>query len=81
MMGQCTLSKLADDTKLGGVASGLCCQSEEPQQTREMDQQEPHEVQQGELLSPALEEEESQPFSWKAALPRRPWGLCWFWLG
>ena len=46
--------QVAVDTKLGE----LCCHSEGPQQAGEMGWQEPYAIQQGEVLSPALAEEQ-----------------------
>ncbi|KAK4825025.1 hypothetical protein QYF61_023029 [Mycteria americana] len=84
---ECTLSKFVDDAKLGGAAVHqrvvLLCSAEGSGQAGDMGWQEPHEVQQGEVPSPAPGEEQPRststcwgPPSWKAAQqkgPRRSW--------
>lgn len=54
-----TLSKFTDDMKLE-VADSLCCHPEGPHQAGEMGLQKSPEVQQGEVESPVLREEQHQ---------------------
>ena len=56
---ECTLSKFADDTELGGVADPrrLCYHSTRPGQAGKLGREEPDEVQQGQTWSPTLGEE------------------------
>jgi len=58
---ECTLSKFADDTELGGVAdtlTGCGCHSVRPGQAGELGAEEPDEVQQGQMQGPAPGEEQ-----------------------
>jgi len=57
---ECTLSKFADDTKLGGVVDTgrLCCHSVRPGQAGKLGREEPDEVQQGQVQGPAPGEEQ-----------------------
>lgn len=62
--------QFAGDTRQGGVAD----MPEGPRQVGEMGQQEPHKLQQGQVQSPARQEEQPQAAGWKTALPKRTWG-------
>jgi len=57
---KCTLSKFADNTKLEGVAPRDMLPSTQTSQAGEMGWQKTHEVQQGELQSPAAVEKHPQ---------------------
>ncbi|KAK4807465.1 LOW QUALITY PROTEIN: hypothetical protein QYF61_008233 [Mycteria americana] len=68
---ECTLSKFADDAKLGGAAD----RPEEPGQAGEIAREESREVQQREMPSPDLWRNNPLPRQgWKAALQRRTGG-------
>lgn len=54
---ECTLGKFADDTKLWGVADRLEGHSARPEQTGELGEEEPDEIQQGQGQSPIYEKE------------------------
>lgn len=84
---ECTLSKVVNDIKLGGVADvrvgGLCCHPEGSQQSEKYTQ-DSHEVQQGEVKNSALGEELLQVaiyigglYSWKAGWLKKSWGSQW----
>lgn len=78
---ECALSKFADDTELGGLADMPegCAAIQRDTDSLE----EPQEVQQKEFQIPPPEDIQPQQFmcqyelgagSWRAALPKRPWG-------
>lgn len=56
--GECTLSKFADDTKLGAAADSPEGHPEGSGKSGEMGSQEPHEVQQKEVQNSACGEEQ-----------------------
>jgi len=66
---ECTLSKSADDTKLGGAADNsgrLCCHLVRPGQAGELGAGEPDEVQQGQVqdLAPGQEQPHASVQAW-----------------